>query len=204
VKSNKSRLSGVLFTLSVVSCASLVGCGQQNTQRDNVNASNAADAQARFQDLAPAEGNYSGTVLLSQSHQSFAMNLSINRIMEPARSSQAQDPSESVSIPVLNGNMSFPALENLQHEDPSSRLDDLSNFTPLTDPMGQNLRANIQEGTFDGTTLVLPYSVEGASGIYGELSGQLSGGHFVGNWTSEEASGMVGTFDLVVTPRSGQ
>jgi len=123
--------------------------------------------------------------------------------MEPARSSQSQDPSESVSIPVLTGPMSFPALENLQNEDIADQLDDLRNFSALTAPMGLNWRANITDGTFDGTNLVLPYSVSGSSGIYGELNGQLSGGHYAGTWLAEEPSSTVGTFDLVVTPGSG-
>jgi hypothetical protein len=193
VMSIKNQLQRVLFPMAILSA--FAGCGQQNTQRDNINAQDTADAQARYQDLAPTEGNYTGTVLLAQTHQNFAMSLNVRRIMQPAHSPQSQDPSESVSIPELIGNIRFPALDSLS-------LEDLPSFTALTDPMGGNLRANIQDGSYDGTTLVLPYSVNGATGIYGELSGQLVNGHFTGSWFSEEPSGTVGTFDLTIAPGS--
>ena len=55
----------------------------------------------RIQDLGPAAGEYSGTVLLSGTHQSFAMNLSLSRLMYPRARRNLGDRSESVSIPVL-------------------------------------------------------------------------------------------------------
>jgi len=190
----KNQLQWVMFPMVIL--GAFAGCGQQNTQRDNINAQDTADAQARYQDLAPTEGNYTGTVLLAETHQPFAMKLNVRRIMQPAHSSQSQDPSESVSIPELTGNIGFPALEHKSEEE-------LAKLTALTDPMGGNTQANIQDGGYDGTTLVLPYSVNGATGIYGELIGQLVGGHFTGTWISEEASGTAGTFDLMITPGSG-
>jgi hypothetical protein len=206
MKLNQCRLSGIFLTLSMVGFAAILGgCGQQNTQRDNVNATNAADAQARWQDLAPAEGTFTGTVLLAQTHQSFAMTVDLSRSTKPAPSAQSQDPSESVSVPVLTGDMSFPVLENLKKVDTNIQdyFDDLRNFSALTAPMGINVRANFLEGTFDGTNLTLPYSVSGSSGIYGELNGQLSGGNFTGKWLAEEPTSMVGTFSLVLTSGSG-
>lgn len=204
MKPHKTRFL-VLFVVPAVASFSILasGCGQQNTQRNNINAQDAADAQAKYQDLAPAEGQYTGTVLLAQTHQSFAMQLSLSRQMEPARSAQSQDPSESVSIPILEGPMSFPVLDALENEDVTDQLEDILHFKALTAPMGLNWRANLKNGTFDGTNLVLPYSVGNSSDIYGELNGQLVDGHYTGNWLAEEPSSTVGTFDLVVQNGSG-
>ena len=91
----------------------------------------------------------------------------------------------------------------LSKEDPTDQLEDMLKFKALTAPLKFNWTARIQNGTFDGTNLVLPYSLGSSSDIYGELTGQLRNGHYTGQWIAEEPSSTVGTFDLVVQNGSG-
>jgi hypothetical protein len=180
------------------------GCGEQATQRQDQIKQDNADTQAKYADLQPADGTYTGLVHLISTDEDFAVTLDIQRVYEPEQSQNSQDPSETVSIPKLSGQMTFTALKNLS-------LADYSHFGPLLDPMGGFSIATFDYGDFNPTNnqLILPYSVAGATGTYGELTGTLAPDpqtgiyHYSGSWFSKPF-GTVGTFELDVAPRGSQ
>src|SRR5581483_10383853 len=96
--------SSVLGVCLVVSFAA---CGQQNTARENLANEDEAAVQAKYQDLAPAEGKYTGHVTLGGSYQSFDAVLEIHRSMENVRNPESTDPSATVSLPRLSGDFRF-------------------------------------------------------------------------------------------------
>jgi hypothetical protein len=170
----------------------LSACGSQNTQRDNVDQQNSANAQAKFSDLAPAEGTYTGNMTLSRSHQPFAITLQITRTPNTAAAPQA--PSESFSRWILTGNMSFTALSNVSPAD-------FFDFQELTDPMGGNASVSFNQGDLDisNSQLTLAYSVPNSvDPNYGQLIGTLTNGRYSGTWTASPV-GTAGTFDLIQT-----
>lgn len=177
--------------LGLMLAMSLSACGQQNTSRENIANEDEAATQAKYRDLAPAEGRYSGQVTLSGSNQVFDAVLEAHRAMENVRSSESTDPTATISLPRLSGDVRFPAIDNLQPED-------YPGFHALLDPLGGYATALFGFGNYDpkSTQLVLPYTVPGySSGSFGEFTGTLLDGHFKGTWFCN-AIGTVGTFDL--------
>lgn len=182
------------LVLLVAFAAGVSGCGPLGTHRDNINAENDADAQAKTQELQKAAGTYSGQVTLAVSDQRFDVVIDLEVIPQNAHSANSVDPTVVAKIPVLGGSMHFPAMDNLG-------ADDLSDFSGLTDPMGQCSRVNIDFGDYNASTneILLPYTIPNYStGSYGELSGTFTHGatqdRFTGQWTSK--LGLAGTFDV--------
>jgi hypothetical protein len=200
MKFNATFRSALLLAL-LAQILGTAGCGQQNSERQSVLKQDDADTQAKFDDLAPADGLYTGPLYLKSTDQVFTVNLDIKRVTEPEHSQDSQDPSDTISVPKLSGAMTFPALDNISQEDRAS-------FGALMDPMGHYTTATFDYGDFDPSTtqLTLPYSVSGSTGTYGEMSGTLvinpNTGlyHFSGSWFSKPF-GTVATFELDVTPR---
>jgi hypothetical protein len=185
------RLCFLLATVGVVS--SFSACGQQNTARQTAIAQNDADTDAKYQDLAPADGTFTGNIVLSSSKQTFAMTIQLQRVYETTKSPDSQDPSDSIKIPKLGGNISFPALTA------TNGLTGDYQFGELFDAMGLHSSVFIDYGDYDPTdnSLILPYTISELSTDYGQLSGTLINGHFSGSWFSKGSTlGTVGTFEL--------
>jgi hypothetical protein len=182
-------------------------CGQQSTERQSVLKQDDADSNAANQDLAPADGIYNGPLHLFSVEQVFTVKLDVHRVMEPEHSQDSQDPSDTIMVPKLSGSMTFAALSATDNDNSVVLKDGY--FGPLMDPMGGFSMANFSYGNFDpanNNQLVLPYSVTGVTGTYGQLSGTLTLNsatglyHYSGTW-SANPFGDVGSFELDVTPR---
>ncbi|MGZ3696828.1 MAG: hypothetical protein ACXWPM_08865 [Bdellovibrionota bacterium] len=176
----------------------LMACGPQNSLRQSVDAQNLADSTAKMEDLAPAEGTFSGLVHLKQSGQEFAMILQLRRVTDNVHPSQGQDPTSTIELPRLSGNLHFPALDKIvaHPED----LTQLSSFSELTAPMDTHISVLITNGNLVAKTghLTLPYSLPNSTiGNVGSLDGTLTQGRYTGTWFSELV-GVVGTFDLTL------
>lgn len=153
-------------------------CGQPGTLRQNEISQDQASIQAKFKELAPAEGVFTGSVTLDGSGQAFDATITIKRTMETQRDPQSDDPSDTVSLPTLTGSLRFPAIDNLQPAD-------YPGFHALLDPMGGYATVLFDLGDYDPSTqqLVLPYTVPGySSGNFGELTGTLTNGTYQGDW----------------------
>jgi hypothetical protein len=135
---------------------------------------------------------------MTRSGESFAATLTLERVMDNARTTQSTDPSVTTSLPKLSGNLGFPALIKVIQSDPDSRAD----YTELLNPLGQQGTALIDMGDYNPKSrqLVLPYLVSSYSTqiSFGELKGTLDDGHFTGTWFSKPY-GTVATFDLYLT-----
>lgn len=193
---NKPSLIPVSLAMLGMSVATL-SCGQQNSHRESVLDQQTSDSQAKFDELAPAEGTFSGQMHLTQSGESFATQLTIQRVMENQRTTQSTDPSVTVALAKLSGNLRFPAIDRIDSSDHSEFTD----YAEILNPLGGLGTALIDFGDYNpkNSQLVLPYNVASyTQGSYGELSGTLGQGHFTGSWFSKPY-GTVGTFDLTQT-----
>jgi hypothetical protein len=188
-----TRISRVIAIKGVLGAMILgaASCGQPGTLRQNVISQNDAAIKQKYQELAPAEGAYQGTFVLTGSGQSFDATIFLKRSMQTQRDPQSDDPSQTVSLPTLAGCLRFPAISNLQP-------DDWPGFHALLGPLGGNAVVTFDLGDYDPSSqqLVLPYNVAGSSGgTYGELTGTLKNGQYQGDWFSKPY-GDAGTFNL--------
>lgn len=192
--------SGSMSAILAVLCVSLLtpSCGTQNSHRESAMDQQVADSQAKYQELAPAEGAFSGQMRLSRSGESFTSTLTIQRVMDNTRTTQSTDPSVTVALAKLSGNLRFPAIDRIDSTDRSEFTD----YAEILNPLGGLGTALIDFGDFNprNQQLVLPYNVASyTQGSYGELSGTLTQDHFTGTWFSKPY-GTVATFDLIKTP----
>jgi hypothetical protein len=182
------------FPVIILATATLMaGCGQQNTDHENLNAQYNADSQAEYEKQQPADAVWTGKVHLIQSDQDFDATLSIHREWVNSHVSGSPDPTSTTELPTLKGNLDFAVLDE---KDIAS--DDLSN---LRMPLGQGDSAQFDFGNYSDKTqvMVLPYSVAHyALGTFGSLSGKITGNHYQGTWYANYIQGgKVGTFDFV-------
>jgi|GEM_PF-4671246 len=170
-------LFGRLLTLT--GCLVAAGCNSTSqSARQTENAQYAADSAAKSQELSVAEGHYIGNVHLLKSNQDFQADLVLKVVMEPARSQQPENPSETVSVAKLSGSLSFPALDAVSGQDYSS-------FSGLVAPMGGFQKMLFDYGDYTPATsdLILPYSVSGyADGRFGQVEGHLNAGVLTATW----------------------
>jgi hypothetical protein len=166
-------------------------CGQGQTTRQALGAQDEADSSTKFQELAPAEGDFTGQLTLASSGQKFAAILRLRRQYENVHSDQSTDPTATTAVPKLGGDLRFTALEGLPEED-------YPDFSALIDPMGHSTVMTFTFGDYTPSSgaIVLPYMVNGYSqGNYGQLSGKLSASQIQATWTANPF-GTVGTLEL--------
>ncbi len=186
---NVKTLATFLIVLFIASA-----CEQQSYQAD-VSSQNNADTQATWDQLAPAEGTYKGTMHLAASNQDFECELQVQRLIKTENTpATTADPTQTVQVPQLGGSLHFKVIDRLYQDKDSSLFSD---FNSLLEPMGLQYSVLFDHGDYQSQTqiMTLPYSVIGYDKIYGELTGTLSNGEYKGTWTSKN-DGTVGTFDL--------
>lgn len=138
---------------------------------------------------------YRGSITMAGTGTVYEGQLEVGRILEEKSDG---NPTETVSVPRLEGSLRFPVLEAITSEEVFSKYDELIN------PMGRQESVVFDMGDFDPRTkiLLLPYAVAGygQSSEFGRLSGALTpNGHFIGKWTAKPM-GIVATFDLILQP----
>ncbi len=188
------------LTMAVVlaTCA-LISCGQSQSHRQTQRDQNEVNSQSEMTDLAPAEGDFSGSMHMLVSGQSFKVKMTIKRVYENVRPSQPQDITQPINVPKLNGFMKFPVLDNIN-------ISDYGSYSEIINPMGGFSTVLFDFGDYDPKTkiLILPYNVSGyAQGNFGELQGSLNNGVFKGEWFAKPL-GVVGKFKFVQKQKSSK
>lgn len=185
----------------------IAGCDDHAPMREGTDAQNAALTQQRYEELAPAVGNYQGKMTVFSSQKTYDCVLRVWRTFDTVPSNSADAPTETLERPKLNAKLSFlvenpdtrsgPAVVALDTLGPSESF----KYPDLLDPMGRYLSIMVDYGSYNPTSekMVLPYSAASfTTGSLGELEGELHNGHFGGTWYSK-IGGTIGSFDLVQT-----
>lgn len=199
----QTKLTTGYAVLALLGVSALTpSCGQLSSHRESVMNQQIADSQAKFDELQPAEGTFTGQMRLTGSGEIFTANLTILRVMDNLRTTQSTDPSVTVALAKLSGNLRFPAIDRIDSSDHSEFTD----YSEILNPLGGLETALIDFGDYNprNQQLVLPYNVASyTQGSFGEFSGTLDQNHFSGTWFSKPY-GVVGSFDLVKSAaRSG-
>jgi hypothetical protein len=185
---------------TVLVSSMFISCGPQNTNQQNLLAQNDADTSAKMAALAPAEGDFSGSMTMASSQQNFDVDVQIKRVLENTHPESSTDPTVTAQVPKLAGGMHFPLIDQIS-------ATDFPFFSEMLQPMGGYQTVLFDFGDLDAATgaLLLPYSVPGYSqGVFGELTGTLTGSQFSGTWFSK-SFGTVGSFTLtkIATSKAG-
>jgi hypothetical protein len=191
--SSPTTKNGLFLTFSALAAtlALAAGCNEHAPLRENADAQNTALEQARFTELAPAEGTYKGTVKLYSDNNNYDVVIKIHRRRE--NMGNPSQPTETIRRPQLEAEIEFTALMNVPYEERSQHR-------ALFDPMGWFNPVTVDFGVYTPSTktLNLPYIVPGYSATtnYGEFSGTLDGRRFCGTWWTKPL-GEVGSFDVL-------
>lgn len=180
------------FLLGILGLGFITGCNDHAPLRENANAQVNALAQAKLSELAPAEATYTGKMHMFRNNSDYDAVLIVKRVVDTKVGSSADQPSETVEVPKLTANLNFPFLDSLSTEEKWKHDD-------LLDPMGRYWNIAVDYGNYNPTShvMTLPYAVSGyTQGNFGDLSGTLVNGHFVGTWYAKPL-GDVASFDLV-------
>jgi hypothetical protein len=185
----------ITFSALAATLALAAGCNEHAPLRENANAQSTALEQARFQELAPAEGTYTGSVRLYSDNNSYDVVIRIHRRRENMGNST--QPTETVKRPQLQATIEFKALQKIPYEERAQHR-------ALFDPMGWFNPVTVDFGDYTPSTktLNLPYFVPSysATNPYGEFNGTLEGRRFTGTWWTKPL-GEVGTFDVMKVGR---
>jgi hypothetical protein len=84
-----------------------VGCEVQKAARENIIIQYNSDRLNKNQELAPAEGKFSGIMHLVASLQDFESVIELKRVSTIERAPSSQNPSETIQFPKLSGAMTF-------------------------------------------------------------------------------------------------
>jgi hypothetical protein len=180
----------VLATVAVILCYPLEGCGQTPSHRQSEKKQIESNVQTAKKNVLPALGRFEGQILMYQTKREYVAVLEATVIYKviPA----PQDPTQTISVPRISGNLSFPLLQ---------RIRDLSynNYMELLLPMAGYIGLSFDNGDYDPDThqLNLPYPVrQFPNEIWGQLTGELVNDVFSGKW-STRTHGVVGEFNLI-------
>ena len=182
---------GILVSTFLALC--LVGCSKQDTYNANAVRWNSLAVSEKAKALQPAVNKYCGNMHLMKSDADFDVELQMERGDDNIHSSQSQDPTDTIQVPKLVGNMKFPAI----HKEGSAAYITLP---ALMEATGGFYAISFTYGDYDPIThrVYLPFSVPGhTQGNYGEVRAILDIGtkHLVGVWYSNSYE-EVGSFDL--------
>lgn len=169
-------------------------CDSQSIYNSQSQQQDTEDVAARIAELQPAVGTYCGSVHMIQSDQDYQANLKLQIVEQNEHSSTSQDPTDTVRVPMLGGNLSFPALAN-QGQAGYSTLPDLIQATGGYGAVG------FTYGDYNplDKTVNLPFSLPGAAAgsTYGSLVGTLDDSGLAGQWYSQ-SSQLLGTFTFTL------
>jgi len=179
--------------LGLVPFLIFAGCGKQDTYNANTVRWNSLATSEKAKQLQPAVNHYCGIMHLLQSDADFKVELQIERGDENIHSSQSQDPTDTIPIPMLVGFMQFPAIQN---QGSASYL----TLPALMEATGGYQAISFTAGDYDPLTghVYLPFSVPGhTQGNFGEVRGNLNINtkHLSGVWYSNSFEEL-GAFDL--------
>jgi hypothetical protein len=167
----------------------LSACGQVNSHRENERQQNQADVTAELKDLAIAEGSYTGTITMKADGREYDAQIILTRVFENVHPGSSQDPTQTINLPKLSGNLTFAVLKNTTYAQ-------YSQYPALIQPMGGFALLAFSYGDYDPESkrMTLPYNVSGYSnGNFGELFGKFQNGEFTGKWFCQPL-GLVGDF----------
>ncbi len=188
-----------LAPLMIVLASLLAGCNEHAPLRENSNAQNAVLTQSKMQELAPAEGTFTGKMVMKRKKSDVAYDCTIIFTREIQTVRSPTSPTETVDQPGLTASLEFAVFQGLT---PGEFESIASNYQELIRPLGLSPRAASSAGNYSPTTrsLGFGYTVSGDSqpGDFGKISGRLSedGTRFIGKWTARQL-GRVGQFELV-------
>jgi hypothetical protein len=166
-------------------------CSQQNTYRQDAQDQNRLEATNKAKELQVVVGTYCGKMHLIQSGADFDVTLSLAQGQDNAHSTQSADPTDTVQIPKLFGEMSFPAI----HNEGGAAYQTLPDLIAAT---GGSESVSFTYGDYDPTKqeIYLPFTVAGHDqGNYGDASCTYIQGHLHGTWLSNSYQ-PVGTFEM--------
>lgn len=176
-------------SLSLALCLFFIACGQTPSHRQSEQEKSETNSQAGQKDMAPAIGRFEGKMLM------YATNVRYDAVIDTTVIYQVMpspiDPSQTISVPKLNGNITFPILKGYGSSYPK--------YKELLIPMAFYTTVSFTSGDFDPSThnLNLPYTVKDLpNSTYGELQGTLVNDTYTGTWMTR-VDGVVGEFVLV-------
>ena len=178
--------------LSLTLCLVFLACGQTPSHRQSEQEKNETNSQAGKKDMTPAVGRFEGKMLMYATNTKYDAVVDSTVIYRVIPS--PQDPSQTISVPELNGNLTFPILKGYGDSYPK--------YKELLVPMAFYTMVSFTSGDFDPSThnLNLPYSVpEFPNNAWGELQGTLVNDTYTGTWMTK-VDGVVGEFILVKVP----
>jgi hypothetical protein len=170
-------LAGTCLILAL--SAVLSGCNQ-DTYRDSAAQQAVRAAQLKEHELTPVVGKYCGTMHMIASAEDYDVTINLTIERENVHSSASQDPTDTVQIPKLVGNMRFPAIDNLG----SAIYESDPELIAATGGYGS---VSFTYGDYVPETkrINMPFAVAGhGDGNYGAIDGTFDNGQIKGEWDS--------------------
>ena len=179
----------VIFSLLVA----LVGaCGSQDNYNDYAKQQYAQEAQLKTQELAPATGDWCGSMHLTNAGLDTNVKISLKVLPTSVQAPSSQDPNLIAQQLKLQGAMVFPILSGAT----SAVFDSLPDLAQATGGADMVSLTNGDYYPQNEPQITLPFSVPTSpQSVYGVVEGDLVNGHFVGSWSSNSNQD-VGKFDL--------
>jgi hypothetical protein len=169
----------------------LGACNSEDAYNDDAKQSYAQEAQQKAAELAPAVGDWCGTMDMTNGND-FAVKLHVKLLPVTVQAPASQDPNLNAQQTKLQGALTFDVLDHPTSADYASHPD----LMAATGDAGQVPFSNGDYYPQNEPQVTLPYAVNSSSlAVSGELEGDLQNGHFVGTWTAN-SNQVVGTFDL--------
>jgi hypothetical protein len=179
----------VTFLALYLSAATfLTACSKENAYQDDANQQNNLESQQKTQELDQVTGTYKGPMLLTNYDRPLQVVIYLN--VNQGTASQP-DQINKIQVPMLGGNLTFPALQN------EGSLAAMAAFPDIVRAMGSTLSISFTNGDFNSnsSTITLPYNSGGTASGNDQVIGTFQNGVFSGEWDSH-TGGKMGTFSL--------
>jgi hypothetical protein len=181
-----------IFTFLVLSLSAatfLTSCSKENAYQTDANQQDSLASQQKTQTLDQVQGYYRGKMKITAQSD---MDLDVVIFLQVTQSTAPQaDQIDKVQVPILGGNLSFPALQK------EGSLAAMGSFPDLVRAMGSALEIQFTNGDFNtnNSMITLPYNSGGSVTGDDQVIGTFQNGVFSGEWDSH-SGGKMGTFSL--------